>query len=201
MTSISLPVRNRVSELEKSRVRSQNRIRIVKLNVKKPPKTVHRATTISISTEPPNITLELARYPPIDENSNLEALLTEISKEVALPLRSSSSSNLCQEVFRQRADTLLAHIQGVTWASYLPELEFRISKLVFFTQRARFIRNELIRRSRWRDVGTLIADAELLEANVNKLECLESEIRLLADIPGGIGDYTLAMEEGRCIWQ
>ena len=47
----------------------------------------------------------------------------------------------------------------------------------------------------------LIADAELLEANVNKLECLELEIWLLADISGGLGDYILAMEEGCYTWQ
>jgi len=89
--------------------------------------------------------------------------------------------------------------------SYLPELDLRISKPVFFAWRAHFICNELIRQSRWWEIGMPIAGAELLEANVNKLECLESEIQLLSDISGEIGDYILArrkaMEEGCCTWQ
>jgi len=43
--------------------------------------------------------------------------------------------------------------------------------------------------------------AELLEHKVNKLESLELEIRLLADIPGGISDYIVEMERGQCFWQ
>ena len=136
-------------------------------------------------------------------HSNLRVLLNEIAEEVGIP---SFSLSKWEILFRQHAETLLAHIQVGAWDAYPPELDLRLEKLTFLTQRACFICNEHLQHSRQQEVrflevGSIKEKAELLEHKVNKLESLESEIRLLADIPGGISDYIAEMERGQCFWQ
>jgi len=161
---------------------------------------VQKSGTISHPSETSTEPLNLPQYLYINVNSNLGVLLNKIAEEVGIPYFSLSKWEI---LFCQHAETLLAHIKAGTWGAYLPELDLRPEKLTFLTQRACVKCNEHLQHSRQQEVrflevGSLKEKAELLEHKVNKLKSLESEIRLLADIPGGISDYIVEMERERC---
>jgi len=61
--------------------------------------------------------LNLPQYPYIPVHSNIGVLLNEIAEEVRIP---SFSLSKWEILFRQRAETPLAHIQVGTWDAYLP---------------------------------------------------------------------------------
>lgn len=134
----------------------------------------------------------------LDSKTDILKFMEKISTLSGIPFKSDTG---CQEAYRKCATELVQLIQKGQWDVHKAQFQSAYSEILKFHKIACGIRDEVTRRSGWRDVGNQQAQANLLVARINTMECLMDELNLMSRYPDLFKEYLVQMVKGRCLWQ